>query len=259
MSLNNTVSAPISSSVTSSTNYTNALNGNTQSHLPPQLPSQQSRPSNFLPPTTYQQQNLQQGNLSNNIDQNSYAKPPAMGAGFPPQQQNGPPNSQLSAPIQQHPNQFKPNAINNQNNNNAGIQAPPTSQFSQLGQMPPAPSSASTLNKRPAYPQQPLQSPQQYQYSGQQNVSQQPMYPQQQQQQFTSQPSSAPLQYQSQFNSFSGGQPKLSTAQHGFNKLWGHENVDLMQQRHVLPSTRVKSPSVELGHEFYESVNCSPE
>lgn len=111
-----------------------------------------------------------------------------------------------------------------------------------------------------------------------------PPQPQQQQQlsptggSFNGQPMSAavanaPLQYQQHFNSFGqpaqqqqqqqrpqfGGAGAGGTVQHGFNKLWGRENVDLMQQRHVLPTTRVKPPPIEFGNEFFESVNCSPE
>lgn len=51
----------------------------------------------------------------------------------------------------------------------------------------------------------------------------------------------------------------LSVAQMGFNKLWGMESIDLLQNRNVLPAEKVEAPKVMLHQEFLDSVNCSPE
>ncbi|XP_069684298.1 protein transport protein Sec24A isoform X2 [Periplaneta americana] len=51
----------------------------------------------------------------------------------------------------------------------------------------------------------------------------------------------------------------LSVTQMGFNKLWGLENVDLLQNRNVLPPEKVEAPKVRLHQEFLDSVNCSSE
>lgn len=45
----------------------------------------------------------------------------------------------------------------------------------------------------------------------------------------------------------------------GFDSMWGHNTIDLMQYRHVLPTLPVEPPKISLEHQFYESVNCSPE
>lgn len=45
----------------------------------------------------------------------------------------------------------------------------------------------------------------------------------------------------------------------GFDSMWGHNTIDLMQHRHILPTLPVEPPKISLDHQFYESVNCSPE
>ena len=50
-----------------------------------------------------------------------------------------------------------------------------------------------------------------------------------------------------------------SVVNSGFNKLWGNETIDLMQQRHVLPTTKVLPPPIKLNHHFQEAINCNPE
>lgn len=51
----------------------------------------------------------------------------------------------------------------------------------------------------------------------------------------------------------------LSVTQSGFNRLWGMETVDLLQNRHILPPEPVQAPPIKLNNQFYEAVNCSPE
>lgn len=132
------------------------------------------------------------------------------------------------------------------------------------------------MQKRPMYPQQPP-------------MSQPMMNPQQQQQQFQQ------MGQNPQFNSFPGVQQNLqqppqpmqqpqpggrgnlqyqnfqqqpqpqqqpqqqypSVVNQGFNQMWGRETVDLMQNRHILPQTKVLPPPVKLNHQFHEATNCS--
>lgn len=144
------------------------------------------------------------------------------------------------------------------------IQPPPTSQ--QFQQPPTLQQTQQPSNlRKPMYPPSNARPP----------VSQQqtPVYgtqpqPQQQQQSFSS-----PSQYQSQpqspatFNGYpnsgqlqyQGVYNQMSVAQQGFSKLWGQDSVDLMQQRHILPTERVQPPPIQLNNQFYEAVNCSPE
>lgn len=51
----------------------------------------------------------------------------------------------------------------------------------------------------------------------------------------------------------------LSVTQMGFNKIWGMESIDLLQNRNVLPAEKVEPPKIKLHQEFLDSVNCSPE
>lgn len=54
-----------------------------------------------------------------------------------------------------------------------------------------------------------------------------------------------------------GGQ--LSVTKQGFNQLWGHQMVDLMQCKHILPEYPEDPPEIRLGQQFAEANNCSPE
>lgn len=53
--------------------------------------------------------------------------------------------------------------------------------------------------------------------------------------------------------------PVGSVVNQGFNRMWGNETVDLMQQRHILPPTKVLPPPIKLNHQFHEATNCSTE
>lgn len=52
---------------------------------------------------------------------------------------------------------------------------------------------------------------------------------------------------------------QLSVSRSGFSQLWGHQIIDLMQCRNVLPEQPVEPPQVKLGQQFEESVNCHPD
>ncbi|XP_058054708.1 protein transport protein Sec24A [Anopheles bellator] len=45
----------------------------------------------------------------------------------------------------------------------------------------------------------------------------------------------------------------------GFNRLWGNNSVDLLQNRHILPTDRVRPPPIHLVNPFQDSINCNPD
>lgn len=131
---------------------------------------------------------------------------------------------------------------------------PPQQPFQ--SQAPPnaAPNGPTPMNKRPMYPQQPPPQ-QQPQY----NPAMTPMPQQQQQQQqpqqtnfngYQNQQPADRLQYQNQ-------QPNV--VQGGFNRIWGQDTIDLLQNRRILPMEKVAPPPIKLNHQFHEAVNCSPD
>lgn len=151
---------------------------------------------------------------------------------------------------------------------------------------PPKPvSHLNAMNKRPMYPTANVQQQPgiQQQYPAQQlQQQQQPPQPQQQQQQqFNNYPGSQQLNQNQRGNlqyqnlqqpqqQQQQQQPQMTPQQQypqpaggivaaGFNRMWGNETVDLMQQRHILPPTKVLPPPIKLNHQFHEAVNCSPE
>lgn len=74
-----------------------------------------------------------------------------------------------------------------------------------------------------------------------------------------------PAQYGST-NHYNGQQQDLSQQmgrmnihQTGFNKLWGHETVDLLQCRNIMPEGKIEPPVIKLNNQFANSKNCSPE
>lgn len=189
------------------------------------------------PPSNNHMQSNQVASPINNMQAPPQSQPPFSQSHVPNQMK--PPGPALNQP--QYPNQF-------QNNNNPPNAAPPL--------FPPTTATTAAFNKRPMYPAQPSAQPtslQQHQTPPTQNA-----YPSQQSNAFAGQTNNAPIQYQNSKQSNFPLNP-MGVSQQGFNKMWGHETVDLMQQRHILPTNRIVSPAVELGHEFYESVNCSSE
>lgn len=52
---------------------------------------------------------------------------------------------------------------------------------------------------------------------------------------------------------------QLSVTKQGFDQLWGHHMVDLLQCKHILPEYPEDPPEVKLAHQFADSSNCSPE
>lgn len=52
---------------------------------------------------------------------------------------------------------------------------------------------------------------------------------------------------------------QLSVTKQGFDQLWGHQMVDLLQCRHILPEYPEDPPEIRLAHQFADSPNCSSE
>lgn len=130
--------------------------------------------------------------------------------------------------------------------------------------------SNSTIGKRPLYPAQPPPPPSALHQQQQQLHQQQQQSPQQHQinTSTTNKPTMPYNQYQTppmptqSIQSPTGAQPAVyqnNVVQRGFDSMWGHNTIDLMQHRHILPPIPVEPPKISLEHQFYESVNCSPE
>jgi len=51
----------------------------------------------------------------------------------------------------------------------------------------------------------------------------------------------------------------LSVTQTGFQKMWGQESLDLLQNRHILPPGEVTAPTPRLQAEQWNNINCSPD
>lgn len=114
--------------------------------------------------------------------------------------------------------------------------------------------------KRPLYPSNISQPVSAIQPQFNPNL-QQPNYPNNQMAVQQTQASSQNMQYQNLHPHQTQSQQSQaqSVVHSGFNKLWGNETIDLMQQRHVLPTTKVQPPTIKLNHHFQEAINCNPE
>lgn len=66
-----------------------------------------------------------------------------------------------------------------------------------------------------------------------------------------------PQQYNTQGLAQQMGQ--LSVTKQGFDQLWGHQMVDLLTCKTILPEYPEDPPEIRLGHQFVDSPNCSPE
>lgn len=205
----------------------------------------------------------------------------------PPMMQ--PPTSQPAGGPMSRPPMSQNSAMQQQNqlNNNQMQQ-----QQQQQHQAPP-----STVRK-PMYPQmQQQQPPQQSAYSAAYQPQQQQQQQQQTQQypqmppmtmpppptnagqtsmptpgMFNGQSTNAPLQYQTSapppqqqqmpIGAFPSGpqqyNPQMSVTQQGFNRLWGHDTIDLMQNRHIMTPATLVPPKIVLHNQFHESINCNP-
>ncbi|XP_075165510.1 protein transport protein Sec24AB [Haematobia irritans] len=156
-----------------------------------------------------------------------------------------------------------PPAVNNAlhqnqlNNNQQQIQT--TATQSHMGQRKPMYPSNQQLP--PMMQQQQQQQPpqaQQHPYSAAYNYpGQQMAAPNQPTGTFNVQPNSGPLQYQNQNQTYQQ-YPAGSVVQQGFNRLWGQDTIDLMQNRHILSPATLVPPKIVLHNQFHESINCNP-
>ncbi|XP_058982376.1 protein transport protein Sec24A-like [Musca domestica] len=192
----------------------------------------------------------------------TYQQSPSQNANYPNSNVGGPP---ISGSIPRPPTNSG-NVLQNQLNNNQPtphIQANASQQ--PMGQ------------RKPMYPNQQLPPPMQQQQQSQQfqqqpqqaysaayNYSQQQMTgPPQPTGMFNGQPNSGPLQYQNQKQAYQQQQqtpqyPAGSVVHQGFNRLWGQDTIDLMQNRHILSPATLAPPKIVLHNQFHESINCNP-
>lgn len=255
-------------------------------------PGVQAVPASQLPPSksypSYQHLQQQQAPLPMNP---ITPQIPQVNSPMPPSQQFAP----VAQPAPVNNNNNENNQASNQNLSasmrSLNINNPVTT-FPSTPSMPTSKSDQNLLNnnnmqqqpmkplaamqKRPMYPQGIPPMPQQSQQPQQQPVpQQQPMMPQNQamsQPQFNSfpgiqQPTIQPnvpqqqpranLQYQNIQQQPQQTQPGI--VNQGFNRMWGRETVDLLQNRHILPQTKILPPSIKLNHQFHEAANCGGE
>lgn len=57
-------------------------------------------------------------------------------------------------------------------------------------------------------------------------------------------------------NNVSNALGNLAVTQQGFRKLWGQETLDLLQNRHILPPSKINPPEIRLQTENWNSINC---
>merc|ERR1719210_3080084 len=62
---------------------------------------------------------------------------------------------------------------------------------------------------------------------------------------------------QADVSNLSGRLGGLSVTQTGFQKMWGQESIDLLQNRHILPPKPTKPPKPRLQAELWNDYNCS--
>lgn len=218
------------------------LSGNSSAYLPQVQNIQQQQPV----------QPQQIPFTSGNLQQQQVNRPPLPGAQQTFQSFANPPMAR-PPPTSINQTQALPNQMNyNQVNNGIGQHQqqqqaiPPPIAYNFTS--PPVP----TTGKRPMYPP-----------TNQQTT---PLAPTQQQLQYnqsTSQPyNNGTGQYYPQAAQAAQMQQQYqqpNVVKQGFNSLWGQNTIDLMQQRHILPTLPVEPTKISLDHEFYESVNCSSE
>lgn len=65
--------------------------------------------------------------------------------------------------------------------------------------------------------------------------------------------------YGQNYQSLQQGMSNMNLGQTGFNRLYGSDNIDLLQCPNILPPERIEAPRVCLGQECLNNANCSPE
>lgn len=168
---------------------------------------------------------------------------PRNGPLFPPYSTPGPSMGPPSGP-QSLPAQFPPtqHPMGHQMGPPSGPSNPPGPPMgNQMGPPSGPPPGAMKSNMQNRYPQMPPSN------FNNQPPSMPPMGPQ-----YPQQP-----QYNTQAMTQQMGQ--MSVTKQGFDQLWGHQMVDLLQCRHILPEYCEDPPEIKLGNQFADASNCSPE
>lgn len=210
-----------------------------------------------------------------NVPQPSNSIPTAYGQLQPPSiNQQGQPINGNHAPNLQMPPQTQPQQ-NLPPSSSAGQPYPgvPTATTSAISKrplypsqtMPPMPAQQQTNSYYPNQQQQPQQQqqppmPQQFQQPHQHSHlphQHHHHHQQQAQQQQYQQPYGA--NYQQQQTQQQSDPQYNNVVRSGFNRLWGNNTVDLLQNRHILPPEKVRPPPIHLNHPFQEAVNCNPD
>lgn len=162
------------------------------------------------------------------------------------------PNPYSSLPPSSNPN-VPQNIYSNQNANQQ--QYPPMNPNTTQQQYPP-------INPNVSQPNYPIsQPPQPYKPTAVQppDIGQSKTnLPQQQYASANQQPYGSTNHYNGQ-QDLSQQMGRLNIHQTGFNKLWGHETVDLLQCRNIMPEGKIEPPVIKLNNQFANSKNCSPE
>ncbi|XP_073848514.1 protein transport protein Sec24AB [Musca autumnalis] len=194
----------------------------------------------------------------------TYQQSPSQNANYPNANAGVPPVSGSMPPLPGN----NGSVLQNQLNNNQQAAQQLQSNTSQLptGQRKPLYPSNQQLPPMMQQQSQQFQQPQQA-YSAAYNYSQQQMSgPSQPPGMFNGQPNSGPLQYQNQNQTYQQQQqqqqnphyPAGSVVHQGFNRLWGQDTIDLMQNRHILSPATLVPPKIVLHNQFHESINCNP-
>uniref|UniRef100_A0A182WMH8 Protein transport protein Sec24A n=1 Tax=Anopheles minimus TaxID=112268 RepID=A0A182WMH8_9DIPT len=139
---------------------------------------------------------------------------------------------------------------------------PPTSNMPPLGGQGQSQNAYGGMAKQAGVPMQPHPQ-QQYQQQQQQQQYQQQQQHQLQQQQLHQQ--AAQLQQQHQHrqpydqNKYPPANDTRNVVRSGFDRLWGTNTIDLLQNRNILPTDPVKPPPIHLVNPLHGSVNCNPD
>lgn len=65
--------------------------------------------------------------------------------------------------------------------------------------------------------------------------------------------------YQNDINQLNTQMSRMDVVNSGFNQMWNHHSIDLLQNRNILPADKIEPPIIKLPQEELEAVNCSPE
>ncbi|XP_055621353.1 protein transport protein Sec24A-like isoform X1 [Toxorhynchites rutilus septentrionalis] len=220
-------------------------------------------PQNPVPYGGYRSQTTQLPPTKQSNVQQTFSMPPTSAYGQPPLHSN-----QYGQPLNGNhlPNNSVPSQSQQQSVSYPNISAQSVAGSTTASAVTPVMSATPALNKRPLYPAQTMPPAPTYQAPGYNPNQQapyqaqqyQPLYQQSHQQQNHHQhpqqqhPPSANLQQQHP-------DPQYSVLRSGFNKLWGNNTVDLLQNRHILPTEKVRPPTIHLNQPFHEATNCNPD